>query len=74
MYLQNKVPTVRKIQLGRGALMRPLTEKRVPKTELVGNRVRGVVFFWRESHLHVLYILLLGGIYVAKVRSAGHVF
>ena len=49
---------VRKIQLGRGALMRPLTEKRVPKTELVGNWVRGVVFFWRESHLHVRYTVL----------------
>ena len=34
----------------------------------------GLYFFWRESHLYVCYILLLGGIYVEKVRSAGHIF
>ena len=60
MYLQDKVPTVRKIQLGRGALMRPLTEKRVPKTELVGNRVRGVVFFLARVALACALYTTLG--------------
>ena len=42
LYLQGKVPTVRNIQVGRGALMRV----RKPKKELVGSWVRRVVFFF----------------------------
>ena len=73
MYLQDEVPTVRKIQLGRGALMRPLKNVCRKQSWWV-IEYGGLYFFWRESHLHVLYILLLGGIYVDKVRSAGHIF
>ena len=56
MYLQDEVPTVRKIQLGRGALMRVIS----PKTELVGNRVRGVVFFLAQVALACVLYTTLG--------------
>ena len=42
MYLQDKVPTVRKIQVGRRALMRV---RKSPKKELVGGWIRRVEFF-----------------------------
>ena len=51
MYMQDEVPTVRQIRLGRGALMRV---RKSPKKELVGSWIRRVVFFFERCPCHLM--------------------
>ena len=50
-YMQDEVPTVRQIRLGRGALMRV---RKSPKKELVGSWIRRVVFFFARCPCHLM--------------------